>query len=154
MKATSSQHSLRQETSRSSRKDDSSSSGSSVRGTSSSLRGSSIRFCQRCKSSRMSSLTKDPHSLCVGCRGLDCDWHRRCIECQGWSDSVVLAYLSDRRVKKRQERYRVNKEYLGGLLHLLHPRLFRIKLLMLMMLLLMMFRPLLGRKILSPKLLP
>ena len=74
----------------------------------SSLRGTSIRLCLRC-STRMSSLTKDPHSLCIGCRGRKCDWYKRCNECQGWSRSVFKSYLADRRLKERQGRYRVRQ---------------------------------------------
>ena len=57
----------------------------------------------------MSSLAKDPHSFCIRCRGVDCDENRRCLECQGWSESLINVYLSDRLLKRRQERYRVRQ---------------------------------------------
>ena len=40
---------------------------------------------------------------------MDCDRDHRCNECQGWSRSTFKTYLSSRRVKERQERYRVRR---------------------------------------------
>ena len=83
------------------------SSGSSVRG--SSLRGTKIRVCDQCKRTRMSNLAKDPHLLCIGCRGVDCDIDHRCIQCQGWSSTVFNTFLGFSKMSKRQKRYRARR---------------------------------------------
>ena len=38
---------------------------------------------------RMSSLTSDFHSVCIVCRGVDCDIDRRCIECTDVNNNVM-----------------------------------------------------------------
>ena len=56
----------------------------------------SRRFCSSCKN-RMSSLKHDSHSVCVKCRGHDCNLDRRCVECEAWSEDVLKAYVKHRK---------------------------------------------------------
>ena len=45
-----------------------------------------------CKT-RMSSLLYDSHLICVACRGRDCNMDNRCVECEGWSEEVMIKYV-------------------------------------------------------------
>ena len=52
------------------------------------------RYCQTkgCKA-RLARLSLDPHVLCVGCRGCECDLQTRCEVCDSWTESAMLDYL-------------------------------------------------------------
>ena len=41
---------------------------------------------------RMSKKTADRHTLCINCRGFDCDLDNRCEECLEWSEEEVMKY--------------------------------------------------------------
>ena len=56
----------------------------------------SRRNCSTCKTS-MSSLMHDSHLMCVACRGRDCNKDNHCVECEGWSDEVMLKYIKYRK---------------------------------------------------------
>ena len=68
----------------------------------------SRRNCSTCKT-RMSSLMHDSHLMCVACRGHDCNMDIRCVECEGWSEEIMLKYIKYRksltpRVSQRKKR--------------------------------------------------
>ena len=42
---------------------------------------------------RMSSITRDFHSVCIECRGVDCDIDNRCIECTDVDDNTMTEYV-------------------------------------------------------------
>ena len=46
------------------------------------------RKCVACPR-RMSKKTADRHTLCVNCRGFDCDIDTRCKECLEWPEEEV-----------------------------------------------------------------
>ena len=52
--------------------------------------------CSTCKT-RMSTLLHDSHLICVACRGRDCNMDNRCVECAGWSEEVMIKYVSCRK---------------------------------------------------------
>ena len=52
--------------------------------------------CSTCKT-RMSSLLHDSHLICVACRGHDCNMDNRCVECEGWSEEVMIKYVCYRK---------------------------------------------------------
>ena len=56
----------------------------------------------------MSSKEKDPHAICVECRGVDCDQEKRCDMCNDWDSAKMSNYLSHRRslVNKRLSKKR------------------------------------------------
>ena len=56
----------------------------------------SRRNCSTCKT-RMSSLMHDSHLMCVACHGRDCDMDIHCVECEGWSEEVMLKYIKYRK---------------------------------------------------------
>ena len=58
-----------------------------------------VRSCTRGK--RMSTLRYDFHSVCVDCRGVDCDVQIRCIECTDVDDIKMTEYVSHRLGLKR-----------------------------------------------------
>ena len=41
----------------------------------------------------MSSLTRDFHTVCVDCHGVDCDLSNCCVECTDINDSVMTEYV-------------------------------------------------------------
>ena len=43
------------------------------------------RKCSSCPR-RMSKKSADLHTICVSCRGFDCDLNSRCDECLEWSE--------------------------------------------------------------------
>ena len=49
------------------------------------------RKCIACPR-RMSKKTADCHTLCVNCRGFDCDIDNRCEECLEWPEEEVRLY--------------------------------------------------------------
>ena len=50
--------------------------------------------CRKCIAcpKRMSKKTADRHTLCVSCRGFDCDIDARCEECMEWPEEEVRIY--------------------------------------------------------------
>ena len=38
---------------------------------------------------RMSSITKDFHTVCIDCRGVDCDLDNHCVECTDIDNSTL-----------------------------------------------------------------
>ena len=60
------------------------------------------RKCSSCPR-RMSNKSADRHTLCVSCRGFDCDLNNRCEECLEWSEEEVLKYAKYRKSLKSRE---------------------------------------------------
>ena len=56
----------------------------------------SRRNCSTCNT-RMSSLFHDSYLICVACRGHDCNIDNRCVECEGWSEEVMIKYVRYRK---------------------------------------------------------
>ena len=52
---------------------------------------------------RMSKKSADRHTLCVNCRGFDCDINNRCEECLEWSEEEVVKYAKYRKSLKSRE---------------------------------------------------
>ena len=52
--------------------------------------------CSTCKT-RMSSLLHDSHLICVACRGFECTMVKRCAECEGWSEEMMIKYVKYRK---------------------------------------------------------
>ena len=50
----------------------------------------------------MSKKTFDCHTVCVACRGSDCDIGHRCKECTEWPEEELLLYVKHRRSLKSQ----------------------------------------------------
>ena len=67
----------------------------------------SRRNCSTCKT-RMSSILHDSHLICVACRGRDCNLDNRCVECEGWSEEVMIKYVRYR--KSRDSKSKAKKE--------------------------------------------
>ena len=57
------------------------------------------RNCIACPR-RMSKKTADRHTLCVACRGFDCDVDTRCKECLEWPEEEVRLYAKYRKSRK------------------------------------------------------
>ena len=57
------------------------------------------RNCVACPR-RMSKKTADHHTLCVSCRGFDCDVNTHCEECMEWSEEEVRLYVKYRKSLK------------------------------------------------------
>ena len=51
----------------------------------------------------MSKKTADRHTLCVACRGFDCDLESRCEECIAWPEEEVRSYTKYRKSLKSKE---------------------------------------------------
>ena len=60
------------------------------------------RKCIACPR-RMSKKSVDRHTLCVNCRGFDCDINNRCEECLEWSEVEVVKYAKYRKSLKSRE---------------------------------------------------
>ena len=60
------------------------------------------RKCSSCPR-RMSKKSADRHTLCVSCRGFDCDLNSRCEECLEWSEEEVVKYAKYRKSLKSRE---------------------------------------------------
>ena len=60
------------------------------------------RKCSSCPR-RMSKKSADRHTLCVSCRGFDCDLNNRCEECLEWSEEEVVKYAKYRKPLKSRE---------------------------------------------------
>ena len=60
------------------------------------------RKCRSCPR-RMSKKSADRHTLCIACRGFDCDLNNRCKECLEWSEDEVIRYAKYRKSLKSRE---------------------------------------------------
>ena len=60
------------------------------------------RKCIACPR-RMSKKTADCHTLCVNCRGFDCDINTRCEECLEWPEEEVKLYAKYRKSLKSKD---------------------------------------------------
>ena len=60
------------------------------------------RKCISCPR-RMSKKTADRHTLCVNCRGFDCDINTRCEECLEWPEEEVKLCAKYRKSLKSKE---------------------------------------------------
>ena len=53
---------------------------------------------------RMSKMTVDRHTLCISCRGSDCDPDNRCEECMEWPEEEIKLYEKYRKSLKSKTR--------------------------------------------------
>ena len=60
------------------------------------------RKCIACPR-RMSKKTADRHTLCINCRGFDCDLNNRCEERLEWSEEEVMKYAKYRKSLKSKD---------------------------------------------------
>ena len=60
-------------------------------GSSSASNGQPKRSCAKCPT-RMSSIDRDKHLICIRCRGYECLVDLRCEECEGWSKEEMLVH--------------------------------------------------------------
>ena len=60
------------------------------------------RKCSSCPR-RMSKKSADRHTVCVSCRGFDCDVDCRCDECLRWSEEEIIKYAKYRKSLKSRE---------------------------------------------------
>ena len=60
------------------------------------------RKCIACPR-RMGKKTADRHTLCVSCRGFDCDVDSRCEECMEWPEEEVRLYANYRKSLKSKD---------------------------------------------------
>ena len=60
---------------------------------------------RKCRSRprRMSKKSADRHTLCIACRGFDCDLNNRCKECLEWSEDEVIKYAKYRKSLKSRD---------------------------------------------------
>ena len=63
---------------------------------SSSASGGQQRSCAKCPT-RMSSIDRDKHLICIRCRGYECSVDLRCEECESWSKEEMLCHEKIRR---------------------------------------------------------
>ena len=52
---------------------------------------------------RLSKKSADRHTVCISCRGFDCDLNNRCEECLEWSEDDIIAYAKYRKSLKSRE---------------------------------------------------
>ena len=60
------------------------------------------RTCNSCKRRMSAKFTFDTHTLCLSCRGVECDLENFCSECQDWSMEDREAYVKHLNKLKRQ----------------------------------------------------
>ena len=60
------------------------------------------RKCSSCPR-RMSKKSADRHTVCITCRGFDCDINNRCEECLEWSEDDIVAYAKYRKSLKSRK---------------------------------------------------
>ena len=60
------------------------------------------RKCIACPR-RMSKKTADRHTICINCRGFDCDLDNCCEECLEWSEEEVMKYAKYRKSLKSKD---------------------------------------------------
>ena len=58
--------------------------------------------CSSCPR-RMSKKSADRHTVCISCRGFNCDLNNRCEECLEWSEEDIIAYAKYRKSLKSRE---------------------------------------------------
>ena len=71
---------------------------------------------------RMSAKTADRHTVCVHCRGFDCNFDTRCEECIDWPEEELRLYTKMRKSLKTK-----NSSKLRLLRLLLRPRLYPLR---------------------------
>ena len=59
---------------------------------------------------RMSGLIHDFHTVCILCRGVDCDSDHRCPECTDVTDSVIAKYVAHKLSLQRKLQCKHNKK--------------------------------------------
>ena len=57
------------------------------------------RKCSSCPR-RMSKKSAGRHTICISCRGFDCDINNRCEECLEWSEDDIIKYAKYRKSLK------------------------------------------------------
>ena len=62
------------------------------------------RKCIACPR-KMSKKTADRHTLCVSCRGFDCDINTHCEECMEWPEEEVRLYAKYRKSLKSKDSF-------------------------------------------------
>ena len=65
-------------------------------GSSSASGSQQQRFCAKCPT-RMSSIDRDKHLICIRCCGYECSVDLRCEECESWSKEEMLSHEKIRR---------------------------------------------------------
>ena len=60
------------------------------------------RKCSSCPR-RMSKKSADRHTVCITCRGFDCDINNLCKECLEWSEDDIIAYAKYHKSLKSRE---------------------------------------------------
>ena len=60
------------------------------------------RQCSSCPR-RISKKSADRYTICISCRGFDCDINNRCEECLGWSGDDDIKYAKYRKSLKSRE---------------------------------------------------
>ena len=60
------------------------------------------RKCSSCPR-KMSKKSADRHTVCVSCRGFDCDVDCRCDECLEWSEEEIIKYAKYRKSLKSRD---------------------------------------------------
>ena len=60
------------------------------------------RKCSSCPR-RMSKKSADRHTICISCRGFDCDINNRCEECLEWSEDDIIKYAKYSKSLKSRE---------------------------------------------------
>ena len=70
------------------------------------------KFCNSCPD-RISTHLDDDHTLCVKCRGKECNMDVRCDACDSWSKERMKAYLSHQKGLARRKRHREKKKKKG-----------------------------------------
>ena len=60
------------------------------------------RKCSSCPR-RMSKKSADRHTICIACRGFDCDINNCCEECLEWSEDDIVAYAKYRKSLKSRD---------------------------------------------------
>ena len=68
----------------------------------SSLSSPASKICRCFCGKRMSSLKFDFHTVCIECRGVDCDLETRCIECTDISDVAISDYVNHKLSLKKK----------------------------------------------------
>ena len=82
-------------------------------GSSSTSSGQQQRSCAKCPS-RMSSIDRDKHLICIKCRGYECSVELRCEECEGWSKEEMLSH--EKMVNRQHQSLRAGENLLLNLL--------------------------------------
>ena len=70
------------------------------------------KYCKKCNI-RMSSVVFDNHSLCISCRGTDCNFHNQCDVCKEWAPEQMELYVKHRRTLASKNRSKKDKRDKG-----------------------------------------